>query len=216
MAQFSGTNLVCFRGERTVFKGLDFSLESGGMLHLRGANGSGKSSLLRILSGLLPMAAGELHWDGQPVRKDADAQRARIAYVGHQDAIKGALNVRENIEFWQAMGGRGATPSADQALAQFNLESLAELPARFLSAGQKRRLNLARLAAIPRVLWLLDEPANSLDTASEALLESQITQHRDAGGMAIMASHARRVDDGEVLVLGDFAGTGADLFEAAL
>ena len=213
MGQFFGTGLCSFRGQRIVFRGLNFQVSGGQMLHLMGPNGSGKSTLLRIMAGLLPMIEGQLRWDGTPLAEDRDGHRARILYVGHADAVKGALSVAENLQFWCDMSGGGDMVGA---LERFNLSSLADLPARFLSAGQRRRLNLARLAAVPVALWLLDEPAASLDIASEAILEDVIQRHLADGGCAVMASHGRDPSDGMVLELDQFAGNMADLGDAVL
>ena len=146
MGQFSGSGLGSYRGQRMVFRGLDFAVGGGDLLHLVGPNGSGKSTLLRVMAGLLPVIEGQISWDGAPVAQDRDGHRARLIYLGHADAIKGALSVFENLAFWCTMAGGG---DAAAGLARFNLAPLADLPARFLSAGQRRRLNLARLAAIP-------------------------------------------------------------------
>lgn len=203
MAQFSGSGLTCFRGERIVFRGLDFDVGGGQILHLIGPNGSGKSTLLRVMAGLLPVIEGGLAWDGKPLAEDRDGHRARLIFVGHQDAVKGALSVAENLQFWRAMaiGRGGAGAESNAALERFNIGGLAELPARFLSAGQRRRLNLARLAAVPAALWLLDEPTTSLDTASAAILEDEIKRHTGNGGSVVMASHGRDPSDGKVLEL---------------
>ncbi len=213
MTQFSGSGLGSYRGQRMVFRGLDFALGGGDLLHLVGPNGSGKSTLLRVMAGLLPVIEGQISWDGAPLAQDRDGHRARLLYLGHADAIKGALSVSENLTFWCDMAGGG---DASAGLARFNLAPLADLPARFLSAGQRRRLNLARLGAIPVALWLLDEPAASLDTASEDVLEAEITRHRAAGGLVVMASHGRDPSDGTVLELDQYAANMADLGDAVL
>ena len=213
MGQFSGSGLGSYRGQRMVFRGLDFAVGGGDLLHLVGPNGSGKSTLLRVMAGLLPVIEGQISWDGAPVAQDRDGHRARLIYLGHADAIKGALSVFENLAFWCTMAGGG---DAAAGLARFNLAPLADLPARFLSAGQRRRLNLARLAAMPAALWLLDEPAASLDTASEQVLEDEITRHRAAGGLVVMASHGRDPSDGTVLELDQYAANMADFGDAVL
>jgi heme exporter protein A len=173
---------------RTVFCGLSFALQPGDALLVRGPNGSGKSSLLRLLAGFLRPAAGRLAWAGQPVSDNLPAYRARLHYVGHANAIKGVLSVRENLAFASRIRGQ-ATGSIDAALVTFDLAGLAEGPARHLSAGQQRRLALARLLAAPRDLWLLDEPAVGLDGASRARLEQAVTSHRADGGVAVIATH---------------------------
>jgi heme exporter protein A len=186
--------LSCIRGGRLVFANLSFEIGRGHILALRGPNGSGKSSLLRILAGLLPPAEGMISWNGKNVGIDAFAHRTRISYVGHLDAVKAALTVRENVEFWAKVSGikisgAAGNDSIDKALTGLGIAHLRDLPARFLSAGQKRRLNLARLAAISTPVWLLDEPSVSLDRESVALLDILITDHCAKGGIAIIATH---------------------------
>lgn len=190
MSLFEGRDLLCIRGERRVFAGLDFTLAAGGALFLVGSNGSGKSSLLRLLAGLLRPAAGALLWNGAPVAKDAEAHRARLHYVGHLDAVKAVLTARENLSFWAALHGAVDGRRLVQALDGFDLGHLAELPGRVLSAGQKHRLALARLLAAPAELWLLDEPTVGLDTASLARLAGAIAGHRAGGGRVVVATHA--------------------------
>jgi heme exporter protein A len=213
MGQFIGSGLGSYRGQRIVFRGLDFAVDGGGLLHLVGPNGSGKSTLLRVMAGLLPVIEGQISWDGVALAQDRDGHRARLLYVGHADAIKGALSAAENLQFWCAMAGGG---DAWLGLERFGLAKMADLPARFLSAGQRRRLNLARLAAIPAALWLLDEPAASLDKASEEILEAEIRRHRAGGGSVVMASHGRDPADGERLDMGAFVGAALDLGDAVL
>ncbi|MFQ5533688.1 MAG: heme ABC exporter ATP-binding protein CcmA [Sphingomonadales bacterium] len=181
-------NLACVRGERLVFEGLGFRLAPGAALVVRGPNGSGKSSLLRLVAGLIKPAAGALRWNGAPVDDEPEAYRAQLCYVGHLDAVKPVFTVEENLTLWTALSG--ADPArAESALAAFGLASLATLPARFLSAGQKRRLNLARIAASPAKLWLLDEPTVSLDHDAVGALISLIADHRRAGGMVMVSTH---------------------------
>ena len=176
------------RSGRLVFRGLSFALGAGEALVLRGPNGSGKSSLLRLLAGFVRPAAGELSWDGAPIAADLTAHRARLAYVGHADAIKGVLTLRENLAFALALSG--VPPAAlDGALERFDLVPLADSPARFLSAGQRRRLALARLIGSARPLWLLDEPAVGLDAANRARLQAALAEHRASGGIAVLATH---------------------------
>lgn len=177
--------LACVRGERAVFAGLSFQLAPGGALLLVGANGAGKSTLLRLLAGLLAPAEGELLWQGAPALADRAAHAARVRYLSHQDALKPALTARENLAFYARVWG-GEVPAA---LAALGLQPLAELPARVLSSGQKRRLALARLALAPAPLWLLDEPTVGLDTASVGLLGALLARHRAGGGMVLAATH---------------------------
>lgn len=181
-------DLGCVRGGRPVFAGVAFTLEAGEALVLRGPNGSGKSSLLRLLAGFLAPAAGLIAWQGEDVRRDLAAHRTRVHYVGHADGVKTVLTVRENLAFAIRLAG-GRVGDLDAALDRLALRPLADLPARLLSAGQRRRLALARLFAAPRPLWLLDEPGVGLDHASRARLEEAIDTHRAGGGVAVLATH---------------------------
>src|SRR3954463_6738128 len=160
-------DLACLRGERVVLAGLSFRLEPGGALLLVGAHGAGKSPLLRLLAGLLRPEAGLLLWDGADALADRAAHAARLRYLSHQDALKPALTARENLGFFaQLWSGKAWGGEVEAALAALDLLPLAELPARVLSSGQKRRLALARLALGTAPLWLLDEPTVGLDAAS--------------------------------------------------
>jgi heme exporter protein A len=200
---FAGRSLACRRGEQPVFERLDFDLPPGGALILRGPNGSGKSSLLRLMAGLTPPAAGTLAWDGVPVADDPGAHRARLHFIGHADALKLALTVSETLTFWAGMRGGGDIATA---LARFRLRPLADLPCRFLSAGQRRRLALARPVASPAPLWLLDEPLTGLDEDSVADLHAAITAHRAGGGSVALSTHAPlALDAAATLALGDYA-----------
>jgi len=211
MTTFSGTDLVCVRSERTVFAGLGFEVQAGGALVLVGPNGSGKSSLLRLLAGLARPAAGKLVWDGEDVAEDTEAHRGRLHYVGHADAVKPVLTVAENLSFWAALRSDGddlRTRTA-AALDAFGIGRLADVPGRFLSAGQRRRLALARVLAAPATLWLLDEPRTALDAEAQAMLDATIARHRDAGGMVVMALHGgERPEGSATLDLSDFAPRG--------
>lgn len=180
-----GQELACWRGERAVFAGLSFRLEPGGALLLVGANGAGKSSLLRLLAGLIPAAEGRLLWDGQDTLADRVAHAARLRYLGHGDALKLSLTARENLSFYARLWGG----EVEEALAALGLAELADLPARVLSSGQKRRLALARLALAPAPLWLLDEPTVGLDAASVERLGGLLAGHRGRGGMVLAATH---------------------------
>jgi heme exporter protein A len=180
--------LACVRGGRLVFEGVSFALASGETLLLRGPNGAGKSSLLRLLAGFLRPSAGALWWDGRPVLTAPAEHRARLHLIGHNNAIKGALTARENLRFAVAIAG---VPVAliERALEGFDVTALADVPAAYLSAGQQRRLALARLLAASRPLWLLDEPDAGLDAASRANLTRAVAAHRAAGGIAVIATH---------------------------
>ncbi len=183
----SGEKLTCIRGDRLVFAGLDFALETGGALVLRGRNGSGKTSLLRICAGLLQPAEGRLLLDGRAAAEDPEALAAALHFVGHLDPLKPVLTVAENLGFWTRLRGGGGAVAA--ALGHFGLAELADLPARYLSAGQRRRVNLARLAASPAAIWLLDEPTTGLDDQARAALAELAAAHRGGGGMVMAATH---------------------------
>jgi heme exporter protein A len=178
-------NLAVLRGERAVFAGLSFTLAPGDAMLLVGANGAGKSTLLRLLAGLLAPAEGRLLWDGTDALADRAAHAARLRYLSHQDALKPALTAQENLAFFARLWGG----DAESALAALALAPLAELPARVLSSGQKRRLALARLALAPAALWLLDEPTVGLDAASVERLGLLLARHRAGGGMVLAATH---------------------------
>jgi heme exporter protein A len=176
------------RGGRLVFVGVSFALAAGAALIVRGPNGAGKSSLLRLLAGLLEPAVGLLSWNGGPVRDDPAAHRGRLHLIGHGNAIKSALSVRENLRFAVALAGAPAD-GIERALESLDLAALAGVPSLYLSAGQRRRLALARLLAAPRALWLLDEPDAGLDAASRARLARAVAEHRAGGGIAVIATH---------------------------
>jgi heme exporter protein A len=169
------SHVSVFRAERLVLRDLSFGLASGRALLIRGPNGAGKSTLLRALAGLTPLAGGTLRWNGADALEDLPAHAARIGWLGHLDAVKPALLVGEHA------------PAA--ALAAVSLAGFAALPARLLSAGQKRRLAIARVIAGGRPLWLLDEPTTGLDAASVKQFEGICAAHLAAGGMLIASTH---------------------------
>src|SRR6202022_3637807 len=167
-------------------------LPAGGALVLRGANGSGKTSLLRLLAGLTAPAAGHLSWGLTTIEDDLSGHRARLHYVGHQDGVKPGLTPRETLVFWAALRGCGTGCRAsvlDAALAALALEPVADWPCRWLSAGQRRRVALARVSMTPASLWLLDEPFTALDHDNQNRLERAIAAHRRAGGRVVLATH---------------------------
>ncbi len=182
-AVLEAEGLASIRGERLVFSGLGFRVAEGGALLLVGPNGSGKSTLLRLIAGLVRAEAGRLLWRGADALADLAEHARRVAYVGHLDAVKPGLTVAENLLVW----GRRAAVAA--ALEAVGLASLADLPAKMLSAGQRRRLALARLALRPAPIWLLDEPTLGLDTASVARFGAMLAAHRARGGVVLAATH---------------------------
>jgi heme exporter protein A len=188
--RLSANGLTCLRGGREVFANLDFEVAAGEALTLTGRNGAGKSSLLRMIAGLLAVAKGRIVLDGGD--KDLSTPE-QCHYLGHRDALKTALTVAENLDFWRAYldGGTTEKAAADKvdALAAVGLSSVAGLPAAYLSAGQRRRLSIARLIAVPRPIWLLDEPTSSLDAAAQTMLTALMTDHMKAGGLVIAATH---------------------------
>jgi heme exporter protein A len=181
--RITAENLACERGGRVVFSSLSFDVDQGELLLVTGPNGAGKSSLLRILSGLTEAADGEFKLDGGHAELTLGQQSH---YVAHSDAIKSALTVRENLVFWSDFLGGG---DVAKALAAVNLARLADFPAALLSSGQRRRLALARLALVPRGIWLLDEPTVGLDDASQQLLQAMMRTHLDAQGLIIAVTH---------------------------
>lgn len=184
-----GRDLASLRGERLIFAHVDFTLAAGELLKLVGRNGAGKSTLMRMIAGLVTPFAGQVIWRGNPVRDDRDGFCADMIYAGHQDGLKTALTATENLELFARL--RGATPgSAETALTAFGIGDLSGLPVRYMSAGQRRRVSLARLLVAPAQLWLLDEPLTALDTSAIEQLGAVVDAHRDDGGMVIAATHA--------------------------
>lgn len=183
-----GEKLACERGGRGIFTDLDFEVNPGGALILRGANGTGKSSLLRIIATLLQPVAGRLSFAGADISEDPDDYRRKLCFVGHQDALKGAFSAAENLAFWGELQG-GGKASVNDALAAFAVAHLADTPIQYLSAGQKRRIALARLSLSVAPLWLLDEPTVSLDGDGVGCLQRVIASHRAGGGMVLAATH---------------------------
>jgi len=204
MDRFEGQGLVCWRGERVVFGGLGFAVAGGHTLLLRGPNGSGKSSLLRCMAGLLAPMAGRMAWNGAVIAGDTDGHRHRVRYIGHLEAIKPLLTVAENLALWSRLQG-GSDDAIAAGLAALGIAHLAELPARLLSAGQRRRTALARLTLAPAPLWLLDEPTTGLDDEGVERFQRLIAAHCDSGGMAVLSTHIDTGVRGSELSLADFA-----------
>jgi heme exporter protein A len=190
-------DLACVRGERTVFARLNFSVVSGEMLEIVGPNGSGKSSLLRIAARLLPPAAGALSLNDEAGRE----HQSLIHLISHLDGLKAAMSATETLSFYTGLLSQQVTAPAN-ALAEVGLERQRDLPVQFLSAGQRRRLALARLLVAPRPVWLLDEPLASLDAAGRELVVSLISRHVADGGLVLAATHDPIVTNARRLNLG--------------
>jgi len=182
--ELKAEGLTCSRGGREVFRGLSFGLAAGEALLVSGRNGAGKSSLLRMVAGLVRIAAGRLTLSGGESEIPIGEQ---THYLGHQDALKPSLTVGENLQFWSRFLGDGRF--IEPALDAVDLAPIADLPAAYLSAGQRRRLSIARLVAVPRPIWLLDEPTSSLDAPSQKRLAGLMRNHLADGGMIIAAAH---------------------------
>ncbi len=189
--QLVAENLVLSRGGREIAAGISFALKGGESLLLTGPNGAGKSTLLRALAGFLAPSAGEISLTGTG---DERERAEKLHFVGHLDGLKAHLTVQENLSFWAGFLSERPSAAAPERIAatldRFGLGALADIPAGYLSAGQKRRLGLARLALVQRPLWLLDEPSVSLDTNGVLLLVEEINAHVEKGGMAVVATHA--------------------------
>ena len=183
--------LECTRGERRLFSELSFRLGRGQLLRVAGANGSGKTSLLRIMCGLLAPSAGELRWRGQPIRAEREEYSRNLVFIGHLNALKDDLTALENLQFTAALAGMSA--GAERMLTgldRFGVAHCAALPAKILSQGQRRRVALARLALSPAVpLWILDEPFSALDVGAVVELERLLATHLASGGMVVLTTH---------------------------
>jgi heme exporter protein A len=195
------------RSGRIIFTRISFVLDPGQCLIVTGDNGAGKSTLLRVLAGLLPLTSGGLFFAGQEVKKPLE----QAHYIGHQDGLRGMLSLQENLNFWASLlAGDSLDPrslqspagSCEDVLAFLGLSHAADLPAAYLSAGQKRRAALAKLLVAPRPLWLLDEPLTALDAKSQKLIKELMQGHVDHGGMVVTATHAALGLQGQELRLG--------------
>lgn len=202
--RLTGDKLSAVRGGRTLFQNLSFAVDAGGALVITGPNGAGKTTLLRTIAGLIRPAAGQIRLEGGA---PDHALSEQCHYVGHLSAVKAGLTVGENASFWSRFLG-GAGGAIEAALETFGLSALRDIPAGYLSAGQKRRLGLLRLLLAERPVWLLDEPTASLDGAAQDALARAVNKHLAAGGLAAAATHAPLgFTNSRELRLGGTAGT---------
>lgn len=183
-------NVGCSKGGRPLFRGLQCTLRTGHWLHVAGANGAGKTSLLRMLCGLSPIDSGDIFWNGQSIRAQRTEYQQDLCYLGHLNGLQESLTALENLSFATALRGHAA-PLAQLAetLARFGVAGRGQQLVRHLSQGQKRRVALARLALAPARLWVLDEPFVAMDDAGMRMLEALIAGHLDHGGLAVLTSH---------------------------
>lgn len=184
-------DLACVRGDLPLFSGVAFEVAAGEVLWVEGSNGSGKTSLLRILCGLSPPAAGEVRWRGEPARAAREAFAREVLYLGHANALKDDLSITENLQAHARLSGAPADDdTVDAAIAAVGLLERADLPVRVLSQGQRRRAALARLwCSGQRPLWILDEPFSALDLASVRRLTDHLASHVESGGLAVLTTH---------------------------
>lgn len=184
------TNLTCVRGDRRLFSDLNFAVTSGKVIEVRGPNGSGKTSLLRIICGLASPASGEVRWNETNIQTLGEDYFGSVAYVAHQNGVKDELSVIENLLFSTAVAGaRISRQQANTILERVGLERQRDLPVRFMSAGQRRRLAMSRLLAGAAPLWVLDEVTSSLDEEGLALAAEMISEHLASGGLAVISAH---------------------------
>jgi heme exporter protein A len=184
-----GSNLQLWRGERHVLRGVSFELASGEALHVSGPNGVGKTSLLRVVCGLLEAEEGEVYWNDVPTRAANSDFLGALAYLSHDTALKGDLTASENLRFSAGLKRRVSEDDARAVLDELGVASCAQLPCRVLSAGQRRRVALCRILLSDARLWVLDEPFTNLDTASSAHVAGTLDQHLERGGLALIAAH---------------------------
>jgi heme exporter protein A len=189
-AALEARDLSCVRGERAIFSGLDLQVSAGQCLHIRGENGVGKTSLLRLLTGLASPESGEVLWNGHSIKKEASEYHAKLLFLGHRDALKEDLSAIENLRMYAAIDGIALSEQdAFSALWRFGLKGREDLPVNCLSAGQKKRVLMARMVTRRAQVWILDEPFNALDTHAVQELQGLIAEHLEGNGLVVLTSH---------------------------
>lgn len=181
--------LHLWRGERHVLRGVDFELHAGEVLQVRGANGSGKTSLLRTLCGLVHPEEGRVLWNGAEIRRDLPTYHAALAYLGHESPLKADLTTHENLRYWAGMRRRFSNEEVDAALRQVGSAEWRDRTVRTLSAGQRRRVALAGLTLLDAALWVLDEPTTNLDVDGQQIVSRMVREHLERGGLVVAAVH---------------------------
>lgn len=189
MSELTAEALHLWRGEQHVLRGVSFDLAAGHCLQVTGANGSGKTTLLRALCGLVPLETGTVRWRGVDLTRDSQALQAELSYLGHENGLKGELSAAENLWFAARLVRRPAPSAIRAALERTGVAESSETLTRRLSAGQRRRVALARLLLVEASVWVLDEPTSNLDARGQALLSELLGAHLSAGGLAVVATH---------------------------
>lgn len=185
----SGRRIHVWRGDRHVLRGVDIDVLPGEVVHVAGPNGTGKTTLLRVLAGLLPAEEGTVGWRGRPIRDDRDEFNTQMAYLGHENALKGDLTAFENLRYSVGIRRALAAEEIERTLDHLGILRCRDLPARVLSAGQRRRLAMSRILLLGASLWVLDEPFTNLDVSGVELFSALIGDHVAAGGMSVLAAH---------------------------